>query len=93
MDDSSAANALHKCSHKITDTDGYKVCLGNNVNLTLIATEMILNDQCSNVWSDHGNMLHCYLQLADNDYTVITFFQSFYDHNPYILNNHESHLF
>uniref|UniRef100_A0A8D0D790 Nuclear RNA export factor 1 n=1 Tax=Sander lucioperca TaxID=283035 RepID=A0A8D0D790_SANLU len=25
VDDSSAANALHKCSHKITDTDGYKV--------------------------------------------------------------------
>lgn len=26
LDDSSAANALHRCSHKITDTDGYKVC-------------------------------------------------------------------
>ncbi|XP_037635937.1 nuclear RNA export factor 1 isoform X3 [Sebastes umbrosus] len=25
VDDSSAANALHKCSHKITDSDGYKV--------------------------------------------------------------------
>uniref|UniRef100_A0AAQ5ZU83 TAP-C domain-containing protein n=1 Tax=Amphiprion ocellaris TaxID=80972 RepID=A0AAQ5ZU83_AMPOC len=25
VDDSSAASALHKCSHKITDTDGYKV--------------------------------------------------------------------
>ncbi|XP_073342851.1 nuclear RNA export factor 1 isoform X2 [Pagrus major] len=25
VDDSSTANALHKCSHKITDTDGYKV--------------------------------------------------------------------
>ncbi|XP_074530338.1 nuclear RNA export factor 1 isoform X1 [Halichoeres trimaculatus] len=25
VDDSSAANALQKCSHKITDTDGYKV--------------------------------------------------------------------
>ncbi|TKS72260.1 Nuclear RNA export factor 1 [Collichthys lucidus] len=25
LDDSSAANALHKCSHKITDADGYKV--------------------------------------------------------------------
>ncbi|XP_034545329.1 nuclear RNA export factor 1 isoform X2 [Notolabrus celidotus] len=25
VDDSSAANALHKCSHKITDKDGYKV--------------------------------------------------------------------
>lgn len=25
VDDSVAANALHKCSHKITDTDGYKV--------------------------------------------------------------------
>ncbi|XP_041846063.1 nuclear RNA export factor 1 isoform X4 [Melanotaenia boesemani] len=25
VDDSAAANALHKCSHKITDTDGYKV--------------------------------------------------------------------
>uniref|UniRef100_A0AAQ6AFR2 NTF2 domain-containing protein n=1 Tax=Amphiprion ocellaris TaxID=80972 RepID=A0AAQ6AFR2_AMPOC len=24
VDDSSAASALHKCSHKITDTDGYK---------------------------------------------------------------------
>uniref|UniRef100_A0A671X8W8 Nuclear RNA export factor 1a n=1 Tax=Sparus aurata TaxID=8175 RepID=A0A671X8W8_SPAAU len=25
VDDSSTAHALHKCSHKITDTDGYKV--------------------------------------------------------------------
>uniref|UniRef100_A0A7N6AFZ5 Nuclear RNA export factor 1 n=1 Tax=Anabas testudineus TaxID=64144 RepID=A0A7N6AFZ5_ANATE len=25
VDDSAAASALHKCSHKITDTDGYKV--------------------------------------------------------------------
>ncbi|XP_068444936.1 nuclear RNA export factor 1 isoform X2 [Clinocottus analis] len=25
VDDSSVANALHKCTHKITDTDGYKV--------------------------------------------------------------------
>uniref|UniRef100_A0A3B3ZN29 Nuclear RNA export factor 1 n=1 Tax=Periophthalmus magnuspinnatus TaxID=409849 RepID=A0A3B3ZN29_9GOBI len=25
VDDLNAANALHKCSHKITDTDGYKV--------------------------------------------------------------------
>ncbi|XP_033992990.1 nuclear RNA export factor 1 isoform X2 [Trematomus bernacchii] len=25
VDDSSTANALHKCTHKITDTDGYKV--------------------------------------------------------------------
>uniref|UniRef100_A0A673ARU2 Nuclear RNA export factor 1 n=1 Tax=Sphaeramia orbicularis TaxID=375764 RepID=A0A673ARU2_9TELE len=25
LDDSATANALHKCSHKITDTDGYKV--------------------------------------------------------------------
>uniref|UniRef100_A0A3Q2WRU0 Nuclear RNA export factor 1a n=1 Tax=Haplochromis burtoni TaxID=8153 RepID=A0A3Q2WRU0_HAPBU len=25
VDDSSVASALHKCSHKITDTDGYKV--------------------------------------------------------------------
>ncbi|XP_037117007.1 nuclear RNA export factor 1 isoform X1 [Syngnathus acus] len=25
LDDAAAANALHKCSHKITDTDGYKV--------------------------------------------------------------------
>uniref|UniRef100_A0A3B4ZMW3 Nuclear RNA export factor 1 n=1 Tax=Stegastes partitus TaxID=144197 RepID=A0A3B4ZMW3_9TELE len=25
VDESAAANALHKCSHKITDTDGYKV--------------------------------------------------------------------
>ncbi|KAK9518191.1 hypothetical protein VZT92_023503 [Zoarces viviparus] len=25
VDDTSAASALHKCSHKITDTDGYKV--------------------------------------------------------------------
>uniref|UniRef100_A0A7N8YMZ1 Nuclear RNA export factor 1a n=1 Tax=Mastacembelus armatus TaxID=205130 RepID=A0A7N8YMZ1_9TELE len=27
VDDSSAASALHKCSHKITDTDGYKVSI------------------------------------------------------------------
>uniref|UniRef100_A0A7N8XLU4 Nuclear RNA export factor 1 n=1 Tax=Mastacembelus armatus TaxID=205130 RepID=A0A7N8XLU4_9TELE len=27
VDDSSAASALHKCSHKITDTDGYKQCM------------------------------------------------------------------
>lgn len=26
VDDSPAANALRKCTHKITDTDGYKVC-------------------------------------------------------------------
>lgn len=43
VDDSSAANALHKCSHKITDTDGYKVRWGNNGNLTLIAAEILLN--------------------------------------------------
>uniref|UniRef100_A0A665XFY2 Nuclear RNA export factor 1 n=1 Tax=Echeneis naucrates TaxID=173247 RepID=A0A665XFY2_ECHNA len=27
VDDSSAANALRKCSHKITDADGYKQCM------------------------------------------------------------------
>lgn len=26
IDDSATATALHKCSHKITDRDGYKVC-------------------------------------------------------------------
>lgn len=30
VDDSSAANALQKCSHKITDTDGYKVSVKND---------------------------------------------------------------
>uniref|UniRef100_A0A4W6EWE6 Nuclear RNA export factor 1 n=1 Tax=Lates calcarifer TaxID=8187 RepID=A0A4W6EWE6_LATCA len=29
VDDLSAATALRKCSHKITDTDGYKVCQSN----------------------------------------------------------------
>uniref|UniRef100_A0A669CQD7 Nuclear RNA export factor 1 n=1 Tax=Oreochromis niloticus TaxID=8128 RepID=A0A669CQD7_ORENI len=32
VDDSSVASALHKCSHKITDTDGYKVCWCNNID-------------------------------------------------------------
>uniref|UniRef100_A0A673AV62 NTF2 domain-containing protein n=1 Tax=Sphaeramia orbicularis TaxID=375764 RepID=A0A673AV62_9TELE len=32
LDDSATANALHKCSHKITDTDGYKVCWNNYNN-------------------------------------------------------------
>lgn len=41
VDDSSAANALHKCSHKITDTDGYKVCLVHNGNIILIAAESL----------------------------------------------------
>uniref|UniRef100_A0A8C9ZF78 Nuclear RNA export factor 1 n=1 Tax=Sander lucioperca TaxID=283035 RepID=A0A8C9ZF78_SANLU len=45
VDDSSAANALHKCSHKITDTDGYKVCLVHNGNIILIAAES-LKSQC-----------------------------------------------
>lgn len=26
IDDSATASALHKCTHKITDRDGYKVC-------------------------------------------------------------------
>uniref|UniRef100_A0A8C4DW91 Nuclear RNA export factor 1a n=1 Tax=Dicentrarchus labrax TaxID=13489 RepID=A0A8C4DW91_DICLA len=35
VDDSSVVSALQKCSHKITDTDGYKVCLCNIGNLTI----------------------------------------------------------
>lgn len=30
VEDSAAANALQKCSHKITDSDGYKVCCVND---------------------------------------------------------------
>uniref|UniRef100_A0A8C2Z4B7 Nuclear RNA export factor 1a n=1 Tax=Cyclopterus lumpus TaxID=8103 RepID=A0A8C2Z4B7_CYCLU len=37
VDESSVATALHKCTHKITDTDGYKVSWVNNGNLTLNA--------------------------------------------------------
>lgn len=40
VDDASTATALHKCSHKITDTDGYKVCC---VNLILISAESLLS--------------------------------------------------
>uniref|UniRef100_A0A669FB64 Nuclear RNA export factor 1 n=1 Tax=Oreochromis niloticus TaxID=8128 RepID=A0A669FB64_ORENI len=35
VDDSSVASALHKCSHKITDTDGYKNQINPPVKLNL----------------------------------------------------------
>lgn len=49
VDDASTATALHKCSHKITDTDGYKVCC---ITLTLTsATKNLMSVQCSSIIS------------------------------------------
>lgn len=41
VDESSVATALHKCSHKITDTDGYKVSWFNNGYLALNAAAVL----------------------------------------------------
>uniref|UniRef100_A0A665XE68 Zgc:153681 n=1 Tax=Echeneis naucrates TaxID=173247 RepID=A0A665XE68_ECHNA len=43
VDDSSAANALRKCSHKITDADGYKLILFYVTELVSQKIEVTLN--------------------------------------------------
>uniref|UniRef100_A0A7N6AHA6 Nuclear RNA export factor 1 n=1 Tax=Anabas testudineus TaxID=64144 RepID=A0A7N6AHA6_ANATE len=73
VDDSAAASALHKCSHKITDTDGYKVCWCNIDDVTLTTATQCMAKRfdgsqqaldLNSIRTDPGNLCFDYFHLT-----------------------------
>uniref|UniRef100_A0A8C5E1B1 Nuclear RNA export factor 1 n=1 Tax=Gouania willdenowi TaxID=441366 RepID=A0A8C5E1B1_GOUWI len=79
VDDSTTASALHKCSHKITDSDGYKQCMAKRfdgsqqaLDLNSIRTDTDLVSQNIEVILNRKTSMEAVIKIIEENIPELT---------------------